>query len=130
MIGPLLIALTFGFAVPAAQGPANGRVVATITALEGTVHLSGVDVDLRSPDGGTTLARTMTDARGQVTFPDIPPGRYVVTARRPGFLDQDSAPFDVRAGETVQVLLDIHLTFVAPAVDVRAPTSPTPALSV
>ena len=110
----------------AAQLPSgNGRVVATNTALEWTVHIAGVDVDLRSPATGATLATTITDARGQVAFPDIPPGRYVVTARRPGFIDTDSAPFDVRPGETAQVLLDIHLTFVAPAVDVRAPTSPT-----
>ena len=126
MTAHLLIAVAFMWTLPPAQtGSGNGRVVATITALEGTVHLSGVDVDLRSPDSGTTLAQTMTDARGQVTFSDIPAGRYVVTARRPGFFDTDSAPFEVRAGETVQVLLDIHLSFVAPSVDVRAPTSPT-----
>ena len=34
-------------------------------------------------------------------------------------------PFEVRAGAVAQVLLDIQLTFVAPAVEVRAPTSAT-----
>ena len=71
------------------------------------------------------LAKTITDGAGQVTFPDVPAGRYVVKATRPGFVPTDSAPFDVRAGETAQVLLDIQLTFVAPSVEVRAPTSPT-----
>jgi hypothetical protein len=101
-----------------------GRVVATITALEGTVRIPGVDVELRALDGNVVLARTMTDGAGQAAFPDVPVGRYVVKAARPGFVPMDSAPFDVRAGETTQVLADIRLTFVAPGVEVRAPTSP------
>ena len=55
----------------------------------------------------------------------MPAGRYMIRATRPGFVPTDSAPFDVRAGEIAQVLLDVHLTFVAPSVEVRAPTSPT-----
>ena len=43
----------------------------------------------------------------------------------PGIRCHDSAPFDVTAGETAQVLVDLRLTFVAPSVEVRAPTSPT-----
>lgn len=109
-----------------AQSPSgNGRVVATITALEGTVQIAGVDVELLSADGRVTLAKTITDGRGQVTIPDVPVGRYIVRATRPGFVATDSAPFDVRADEIAQVLLDIHLIFVAPSVEVRAPTSPT-----
>ncbi len=67
----------------------------------------------------------MTDGAGQVTFPDVPPGRYVLKATRAGFVPIDSAPFDVRAGAVTQVLLDIQLTFVAPDVEVVAPLSPT-----
>ena len=41
-------------------------------------------------------------------------------------MSTDSPPFDVAAGDATQVLLDIHLTFVAPDVEVRAPNaSPT-----
>ena len=107
----------------AVAGP--GRVVATITVLEGTVHLAGVDVELRSAADSFVVAKTTTDGAGQVTFPDIPAGRYTIRASRPGFTSTDSAAFDVRSGEVVQVLVDMHLTFVAPAVEVRAPTSPT-----
>jgi len=103
----------------------SGRVVATITALEGAVRIPGVDVELLALDGNVVLARTLTDGAGQAAFPDVPVGRYVVKATRPGFVPTDSAPFDVRAGETAQVLADIRLTFVAPSVEVRAPTSPT-----
>ena len=104
---------------------AAGRVVATITVLEGTVRIAGADVELRSLDGNMVLAKTLSDGAGQVTIPDVPPGRYLVRATRPGFEATDSAPFEVSAGEIVQVLLDIRLTYVAPSVEVRAPTSPT-----
>ncbi len=57
-----------------------GRVVVTITVLEGTVRIAGVDVELRALDGNTVLAKTMTDGAGQVTFPDVPAGRYIVRA--------------------------------------------------
>jgi hypothetical protein len=105
-------------------GSGAGRVVATITVLEGTVRMVSVDVELRSVDDSLVLAKTMTDGAGQVTFPDVPAGRYVIKATRPGFVPTDSAPFDVHVGETAQVLLDINLAFVAGAVEVRAPTSP------
>jgi hypothetical protein len=102
-----------------------GRIVGTTTVLDGTVRISGVDVELLSLDGNQVLARTMTDGAGQVTFPDVPPGRYILKATRAGFVPIDSAPFDVRAGAVTQVLLDIQLTFVAPSVEVVAPASPT-----
>src|SRR5262245_18134791 len=91
----------------------TGRVVATITTLDGTVHIAGVDVELRAVDGNVILAKTITDGQGQVTFPDVPVGRYTIRTARPGFVATDSSAFDVRGGETAQVLLDINLTFVA-----------------
>jgi hypothetical protein len=100
--------------------PATGRVVGTLTALEGTVHLPGVQVELREPDGQTAIARTTTDGAGRVSFPDVPPGRYVISVSGPGFIERDSAPFTVRAGETTQVLLDTRLTFAPLDVEVRA----------
>jgi carboxypeptidase family protein/TonB-dependent receptor-like protein len=131
----LLLICLFGFATgangqnPPAQGAQRagtaGRVVVTVTVLEGTVRLAGADVELRSLDGNVVLAKTVSDGAGQVTIPDVPPGRYVVRAMRPGFDATDSAPFAVGAGEVEQVLLDIRLTYVAPSVEVRAPTSPT-----
>jgi hypothetical protein len=103
----------------------TGRVVATITVLEGTVNVPGVDVELVALDGNVVLAKTLSDNAGQATFPDVAPGRYLVRATRPGFETTESPPFDVRAGVDAQVLLDIRLSYVAPEVEVRAPTSPT-----
>jgi hypothetical protein len=91
--------------------------------------MSGADVELRPADAQAqpeaVIARTVTDGAGQVIFPDIPPGRYIAQAARPGFVATDSAPFEVRAGQITQVLVDISLTFIAPGVEVRASASPT-----
>jgi hypothetical protein len=111
------------------QTSETGRAVATITTLEGTLQMSGVEVQLRAASDDIVIAKTLTDGAGQVQFPDLPPGRYTLRANRPGFLPRDSAPFEVRAGQTAQVLLDIQLTFVMPAVEVRANT-PSPTDSV
>jgi hypothetical protein len=135
MILPLLFALaaaaspTQGQSVQDTRQSANGRVVATVTTLEGTVQLPGAQVELREEPGGTVLATTLTDGAGQVVFPDVPPGRYTLGAVRAGFVDSVSTPFDVRAGEVANVLLDVQLTFTVPTVDVRA-KSPSPTDSV
>ncbi|CAN5873700.1 hypothetical protein BH18ACI5_BH18ACI5_27520 [soil metagenome] len=113
----------------AVQTATTGRVVATITTLEGTVHMPGVQVDLRDPDQRIVIAQTITDGAGQVTFPDIPPGRYFITASRPGCEARDSTIFTVRANETAHVILDAKLTFVLPGIQVRAAT-PSPTDSV
>jgi hypothetical protein len=102
-----------------------GRVVATVTGLDGTVRVAGADVELLALDRNVILARTATDSEGQVTFADVPAGRYMLNASRPGFEPTSSAPFDVRAGDVAQVLLDVQLAFIAPSVEVRAPVSPT-----
>ena len=112
-----------------AQPATTGRVVATITTLEGTVHMPGIQIELRDPDERIVIAKTETDGAGQVTFPDVPIGRYLITASGPGFVDRDSTVFVVRANETAQVILDAQLTFVLPGVQVRADT-PSPTDSV
>jgi hypothetical protein len=107
----------------------SGRVIATITTLDGTVHMTGAQVELREASEATVLAVTTTDGRGVVTFPDVPPGRYVLKATRPGFISTDSAVFEVHPNEVAQVLVDIQLTFVMPAIEVRS-AMPSPTDSV
>ena len=133
-VGVLLVSLwgpAVATALPtqSAQPATTGRVVATITTLEGTVHMPGIQIELRDPDQRIVIAKTQTDGAGQVTFPDVPIGRYLITASGPGFVDRDSTVFVVRANETAQVILDAQLTFVLPGVQVRADT-PSPTDSV
>ena len=120
----LAFLLSFSAAAAHAQTPeteqvTTGRVVATITALEGTVHLPGMPVELRDDPARMVIAKTITDGAGQVVFPDIPPGRYIISVTRPGFESRESPVFTVNAGDTAQVLLDTRLTFVQPEVQVR-----------
>src|SRR5262245_6212323 len=131
-INTLLAVVLFVHPVPlaaTAQSATAGRVIATITTLEGTVQLSGVQVELRTSSDATVIARTVTDNAGLVTFPDVPPGRYVISALRPGFIPKDSPEFQVRAEHDSKVLLDIALTFVMEPVEVRAST-PSPTNSI
>ena len=110
---------------PAQSGPA--RIVVTIV-VEG-LRIPAVEVELRNVDGNIAVGKTTSDAVGQVTFPDISPGRYMVHAVRDGFANTDSAPFSVSPGETEQVLVEMRLTFVRESVDVVVPAnSPTESL--
>ena len=109
----------------ARSGPT--RVIVTIV-VEG-LRIPAVSVELRNVDSNVVVGKTTSDAVGQVTFPDVSPGRYVVHAVRDGFADTDSAPFGITAGETEQVLVEMRLTFVRESVDVVVPAnSPTESL--
>ena len=131
MIAALICALAASspaFAQAASpQAGSNGRVVVTISLED--VRVPGVTVSLRDVDRNVQVAQTTSDVIGQVTFPDIPPGRYVVRGIREGFADAESAPFSVRGGATEQVLVEMRLTFVRESVEVFVPAnSPTESL--
>ena len=133
----IAVALCFAsVAAPASAQPARGeqpntpgRVVATVTTLDGKVEVPGVQVDLVAPSEAIVIATTDTDSRGMVTFPDVPPGRYIVNVTRAGFISTSSAAFTVRPGAVTKVLVDIRLTFVMPEIEVRA-ERPSPTDSV
>ena len=104
------------------SGP--GRVVATMS-LE-SLRIPAVVVELVNVDTNVVVARSTSDAVGQVAFPDVPAGRYTVHAKRDGFADVASPPFTVHAGGTEQVLVEMHLVFIRESVSVVAPAnSPT-----
>jgi len=129
VIALLVFCLSGTSAASAAQQPpsGSGRVV-VIISLEG-VRIPAVEVSLRNVDTNVVIARTTSDSVGQVNFPDVPVGRYVVRSVREGFADTESAPFHVRPGATEQVLVEMRLTFVRESVDVVVPAnSPTESL--
>ena len=110
-----------------AAAATTGRVVVTIV-VEG-LRIPAVNVELRDADRNVSIARTISDTIGQVTFPDVPAGRYLVKAVREGFANSESAPFMVQGGETQQVLVEMRLTFVRESVEVVVPAnSPTESL--
>jgi hypothetical protein len=111
--------------LPSPERPTTGRVVVTVTVLEGTIHVPGVDIELQALDGNVVIAKTVSDGGGQASFPDVAGGRYLVRATRAGFQSTESAPFDVRPGETAQVLLDVQLNYIAASVEVRSEPAAT-----
>ncbi|MEZ5285135.1 MAG: TonB-dependent receptor [Vicinamibacterales bacterium] len=121
-----------GFAPTSAQAPQapaadGGRVVVTLQVED--VRIPAVTVSLRDEVNKIVVAQTMSDTVGQVTFPEVPPGRYVVQAVRDGFEDSQSTPFDVEDGTTAQVLVEMRLTFLRESVAVVVPAnSPTESL--
>ena len=113
-------------AAPEAQTE-NGTVTVTITVE--SLRIPGVNVELLNVDDNVVIAQTTSDAIGQVTFPGVPNGRYLVRATRDGFADSESAPFMVNPGATAHVLVEMRLTFVRESVNVIAPAnSPTESL--
>jgi TonB dependent receptor/Carboxypeptidase regulatory-like domain len=128
-IAALFVSLCSLGAGQAAQTSSSGtsRVV-VIVSVEG-LRIPGVNVELRSVDRNVTVASTTTDVVGQVSFPDVPLGRYMVKAVREGFADTESSPFTVKSGVTEQVLVEMRLTFVRESVEVVQPAnSPTESL--
>jgi len=110
---------------PASQGPGQVSVVISVEGL----RIPDVQVELRDLNANVVIARTRADAIGQVTFPDVAAGRYLVRATREGFADAESAPFEVRGGTTEQVLMEMRLSFVRENVEVILPAnSPTESL--
>ena len=113
----------------APQAARSGPATVVVTIVIESLRIPAVSVELRNVDGNIVVGKTTSDAVGQVTFPDVSPGRYTVHAVRDGFADTESAPFNVSPGETEHVLVEMRLTFVRESVDVVAPTnSPTESL--
>ncbi|HEV2446420.1 MAG TPA: carboxypeptidase-like regulatory domain-containing protein, partial [Candidatus Sulfopaludibacter sp.] len=56
----------------------------TVTVLDSsTLPVPAVRVQVRS--GESVVASADTDEKGQAQFPDLPPGRYTVSASKEGF---------------------------------------------
>ena len=91
-----LAALAGGVPAAAAQDtqpppPEVGQVAVTLT-LE-SLRIPMVTVELINVDTNAVIGRTTSDGVGQATFPDVPPGRYLVRATRDGFADVEAAAF-------------------------------------
>jgi hypothetical protein len=118
-----------GISPPSQQAARSGPASVIVTIVVEGLRIPAVSVELRNVTANIVVGKTTSDAVGQVTFPDVAPGRYIVHTVREGFADTDSAPFNVSVGETEQVLVEMRLTFVRESVDVVVPAnSPTESL--
>lgn len=78
--------------------PLGGQVLADVPG--GEVPLAGAEVTVRS-EGGAPLTATAGD-RGAFLFRDLPPGRYRVTVRAPGYQPLEVVE-EIAADEEVRV---------------------------
>ena len=86
--------------VAAAQG-LTGALIGTVKDAQGGV-LSGADVRISSPaliGGPQTLT---TDAKGELRFPALPPGLYVLDVEMQGFAPLRVADIFIGAGATIE----------------------------
>ncbi len=111
------------------QSPSAGPGRVVVTIVSDSLRIPGVTVELRNADANIRVGQTISDAVGQVTFPDVPPGNYIVQAARDGFADSVSGHFTIDPGETHHVLVEMRLTFVRESIEVVVPAnSPTESL--
>jgi hypothetical protein len=106
-----------------AQSVASGAVEGAVTTQGATVRLAGALVVLRS--GDREVATTLADADGHFRFPDVPAGRFQVSASLDGFATM-TAPAVVTGGETSEVALDLPIAGLAESVEVVAPVTIVP----
>jgi hypothetical protein len=109
----LILAALALILVPAAT-PQNSRGI-----VEGTVFRNGtteplpsVVVTLTPQDAEPYSTQTVTDGRGRFVFRDLLPGKYVVSARRSGYL-KPAAGFETSESTTILVAPGQHVENVS-----------------
>src|SRR5262245_16904526 len=117
---------TFGLSLLAALAcclPASAQTQITTGVIQGTVldpqGAVVADAAVEAKNLGTNLTRAAhTDAGGRFVFLQLPPGRYSVSVKKPGFatLVQDNVPLSV--GQLVSLDLTMKVSSVDETVTV------------
>jgi hypothetical protein len=112
----------------AAAASAAAQSQITTAVIDGTVVdasgavLPGVEVEIRNAD--TNLTRTLTtDREGRFVALQLPPGRYTITLKLPGFATVVQEGVIATVGETVRLSPTMKLSGIAETVTVTT-TSP------
>src|SRR5437762_8847866 len=121
----MIILLTAAAGLAAQSQITTGVVDAIVLDTSGAV-LPGVDVEIRNVD--TNLTRNLTTGRdGRFVALQLPPGRYTVTLKLPGFATVVEENVIVTVGETVRLSAAMKVSGIAETVTV---TSVTPAVDI
>ena len=100
----------------------TGNLVGTVTDAQGGV-VTGVHVRVDSPALIGGPLQGITNRRGQLRFPALPPGRYSVRIEHPGFAPYRAAGLTIGAGETIEHVVRLQVGGFALATSVDATTS-------
>ena len=121
-IGPLLGLVVSGAAIlipgiALAQG-LTGALIGTVKDADGGV-LPGATVRVSSPvliGGPRTLT---TNENGQLRFPTLPPGLYVLDIELTGFASFHEADIPIGAGATIERIVDLSVAGVVDSIVVE-----------
>src|SRR5688572_4944946 len=97
--------------VHASAQPSTGALFGTLKGPDGAV-LTGAVVRVASPSviGGTLV--TVTDARGRLRFPALPPGVYVLDIEMQGFARHHEEDIRIGVGATLERTIVLPLAGV------------------
>lgn len=119
-IGFCLILLLAGSVGIFAQDITSGTIQGTVSDEQGAV-VAGATVEARNT--ATNFSKSFTtEADGRFTFLSMPPGRYVVTAAKPGFAKLIQENLELTVGRLINLDLDLKVSGVSGEVTVT--TSP------
>ena len=113
----VLVALVLLHGVAAAQG-LTGALIGTVKDDQGGVLASAV-VRLASPALIGGVATVTTNGRGQLLFPALPPGVYVLDITLEGFSTLHEADIVIGAGATIERTVVLKLAGIAESVVVE-----------
>ena len=120
----LLLPVAFALGICAvssrAQTSTSATVLGTVKDASGAV-VTGAQVTLKNTATGATRQQD-TGSAGSYTFPDVPPGTYVITIERSGFQTATVSDLktDVNKSYTVDVPLKVGATSVTVLVSTEA----------
>src|SRR5579871_6840041 len=118
----LLILLLFGFSLIAFAQSTFGNVVGVVQDSSQAV-IPEVLLTLRNlEDNGTRSITSGVDGSFQVL--SLKPGRYEITAAKPGFTDFKIAEVALEARQTLRVEIKLQVAMVAESVEVTTDDSP------
>ncbi|HEY5258763.1 MAG TPA: TonB-dependent receptor, partial [Candidatus Baltobacteraceae bacterium] len=107
---------------PALGQVAPGEIVITVTDAVSKAPIDNAEVFLL---GGTTPISSLTDEKGQLTFPQMAVGTYSITIERDGYRRADVADVEVLEGQRVKVAVALE-----PALKIIAVVTAHPNVSI
>src|ERR1700730_7691062 len=105
-----------------AQTQTSGEIQGFVTTQSGTVRLPGAEVTVKD-DSDRQVAQVACGEDGRFSVPNLPPGRYHVSASLAEF-ETTQADAVVTAGKTTDLSIDLPIGKVKDSVDVVAASSP------
>src|ERR1700730_3865485 len=119
---PYLLCCVFSPSFVSAQTQTSGEIQGFVTTQTGTVRLPGAEVTVKD-DSDRQVAQVACGEDGRFRVPDLPPGRYHVSASLAEF-ETAQADAVVTAGKTTDLSIDLPIGKVKDSVDVVATSSP------